>query len=689
MLLFTFTIFSSAFLLFLVQPMIAKIILPWYGGVAAVWSTCLLFFQVTLALGYLYAHWLIRRWSSMFQARIHLAALAGSMLLLPILPKENWKPSGAEDPAVSVLLLLAVSVGLPYFLLSATSPLLQAWYAQTRGVQAYRLYAVSNAGSFLALLAYPLWVEPALSVRVQAMGWSVAYAVVALSCAAVALRERGQPDEASAPAVSPGWKTKTLWIALPACSSALLLAVTFHLSQNIAAFPMLWILPLALYLLSFVACFATSGFYHRGLFLRLLALTLGLMAFSLPPDVINLSLVVLIPLFLTGLLVCCIVCHGELARLQPDTAHLTSYYLMISFGGALGACLVAFVAPRLLPGFYELHISLGACAVVVLLALRHDLDAVARVWRSRAAWVLILAFTTALLASLFSTALREGANALTVRNFYGVLRVLDYQPLKVVMLDKGDPVPTEPEPLLRKLMHGTIEHGAQYMGTSRSRQPTSYYSRDSGVGLALRAAASRGSLHVGVVGLGAGTLAAYGRPADMYTFYEINPLVRKLAETEFTFLKECQARVKIVMGDARLAMERQPPQSFDLLAVDAFSGDAIPVHLLTREAFELYFRHLKPGGVLAVHISNNYLNLQPVVESAAAELKKTAVVVINARDGRNAIAKAQWILLSDRPDFYRDSELVRSAVRLSPRRMLRPWTDDYSNLVDLLKWTMD
>ncbi len=688
MLLYSITIFGSAFLLFLVQPMIARIILPWYGGAAAVWSTCLLFFQVMLALGYLYAHWLIRRWSAAFQSRIHVAALAGSLLLLPILPKEGWKPTGAEDPALSVLLLLAVSVGLPYFLLSATSPLLQAGYAQTKGEEAYRRYALSNAGSLLALLAYPLGVEPELSVRMQALGWSAAYAMVAVSCAAVALGARGQTDPESEPAEPPSRKIKFLWLALPACSSALLLAVTYHLSQNIAAFPMLWILPLALYLLSFVACFAAAGFYHRGIFLRLLAVCLGLMAFALPPDVMNLSLVVLIPLFLTGLLVCCIVCHGELARLKPHPSHLTSYYLMISLGGALGACLVAFAAPRLLSGFYELHISMGACAIFVLVALRNDLESAPRVWRSRPAWVLILAFTVALLASLFSTALREGANALTVRNFYGVLRVVDYQPLKVVMLGKGDPVPREPEPLLRRLMHGTIEHGAQYIGSGRSRQPISYYGRDTGVGLAVRAIAPKGPLHVGVIGLGIGTMAGHGRPGDVYTFYEINPLVRQLAETEFTYLKESAAKIEIVMGDGRLSLERQPPQGFDLLAVDAFSGDAIPVHLLTREAFELYFRHLKPGGVLAVHISNNYLNLQPVVETAAAELKKTGVVVINERDGRNAVSKAQWILLSDRPDFYRESELVRSAVPLPARRLPRPWTDDYSNLVELLKWTM-
>ena len=686
--LFVLTIFSSAFLLFLVQPMIAKIILPWYGGAAAVWSTCLLFFQVTLFLGYAYAHWLIRRWSSAFQTRIHVVALAGSLLLLPILPKESWKPSAAADPALGVLLLLAVSVGLPYFLLSATSPLLQAWYAKTRGEAAYRLFALSNAGSLLALLAYPLWVEPAFPVRLQALGWSVAYAVVAISCAAVALGGRDQPDDIPEASVSPERKIKFLWVALPACSSALLLSVTFHLSQNIAAFPMLWILPLALYLLSFVACFAASSLYHRGVFLRLFAVSLGMMSFALPPDVMNLSLAILIPLFLTGLLVCCMVCHGELARLKPDPAHLTSYYLMISLGGALGACLVALAAPRLLSGFYELHISLGACAIIVLLALRRDLEGAPRVWRSKAAWVLAMAFTVALLASLFSTALRDGANALTVRNFYGVLRVLDYQPMKVVMLSKGDPVPQEPEPLLRKLLHGTIEHGAQYIGSSRSRQPISYYGRDTGVGLAVRALAQKGPLHVGVIGLGIGTMAGHGRSGDVYTFYEINPLVRHLAETEFTYLKESAARIEIVMGDGRLSLERQPPQAFDLLAVDAFSGDAIPVHLLTREAFELYFRHLQPGGVLAVHISNNYLNLQPVVESVAAELKKTGVVVINERDGRNAVAKAQWILLSGRPDFYRESEMVRTAVPLAQRRLLRPWTDDYSNLVDRLKWTM-
>jgi hypothetical protein len=382
------------------------------------------------------------------------------------------------------------------------------------------------------------------------------------------------------------------------------------------------------------------------------------------------------------------VCHGELARLKPDPAHLTSFYVMISLGGAVGGLLVALVAPHVLPDFFELHLCLGGCAVLVLIVLRTDPESVFARGRHAGAWYVGLALTVLLLVSLFVGARLQMEDArVTVRNFYGVLKVVDTRPVSVVLLNKNGSQKVFADPVRRKLMHGTIQHGLQLLGPEWSRMPVSYYGPESGISRALRAEGRRGPLKVGVLGLGAGTLAAFGRPGDEIIFYEINPLVKKLAETEFTFLRESPARVQVVMGDARLNLERQPPQGFDLFAMDAFSGDAIPMHLLTREALLLYFRHLKPGGVLAVHISNNYLDLRPVLQSAAIEMHKRAVMVTNPRDERHAYARAQWVLISDRTEFFGQPELSGVEVPL-PASSIPPWTDDYSNMIGILKWTL-
>src|SRR5207302_926082 len=369
------TIFASAFLLFQVEPIIAKIILPWMGGAAAVWSVCLLFFQAVLLLGYLYAHWLSRKFQPQVQHRIHIALLAVSLLTLPISPRESWKPTGAEDPALRILLLLTMTMGLPYFLLSSTSPLLQAWYARTRpGVSPYRFYALSNSGSLLGLLSYPLLVEPTISRVHQAVGWSIAYSGVAVLCALIALRARGESvsDFSQEQISRPEWKMRLLWAALAACGSALLLAVTNHISQNIAAVPFLWILPLSLYLLSFIVCFEGYRWYHRGFFLRLLVISLAAMAYARIPGSSNIPFMVLIPLYCAGLFVCCMVCHGELARLKPHPSHLTTFYLMCSLGGAIGALFVALIAPHVFSGYYELPVAMAGCAVLVLVVLYDD-----------------------------------------------------------------------------------------------------------------------------------------------------------------------------------------------------------------------------------------------------------------------------------------------------------------------------
>jgi hypothetical protein len=701
--LYAATIFLSAFLLFLVQPIIAKLILPWFGGSAAVWITCLLFFQVALLVGYLYAHYLVRRLPSRLQVPLHLVVLGASLLALPILPRGSWRPSGPEHPAWNILLLLAATIGLPYIALSSTSPLLQAWYAQSGGGPGtvpypggperlpYRLFALSNAGSMLALLSYPTLVEPFFLRRHQAIGWSVAYAGLCFLCALCALVAFRRAPEAAAsthpaPVPEPGWRLQLLWVALAACASSLLLAVTGHLTQNVAAIPFLWVLPLALYLLSFILCFEGRGWYRRGLFLRLLAVALGGMAYALAPEFDNTRLAVLIPLYTSGLFICCMFCHGELAGLKPHPARLTSFYLMISLGGAAGGLFVALLAPRVFPGYFELPISLEACAVLALIVLHRTPGSAFYKARWRPAWLLVVALTVALAASLAKTTWdRVDEAEVMVRNFYGCLRVIDYELSPVELVQAGQEDALSEDRQCRKLMNGTIDHGLQLQAPNRRRQPTGYYGSNSGIGRTLRALGTHGPLRVGIIGLGAGTIAAFGRPGDRYTFYEINPLDILLANTQFTFVRDSQAQVDIVAGDARLSLEREPSQQFDVLALDAFSSDAIPVHLLTREAMALYFRQLKPDGVLAANISNKYLNLQPVFSSAAGWLGKRAVAIDTKSEEQNAVYRAVWVLVSSRHDFFSQAEIRELAEPLEKRPGLRPWTDDYSNLLAVVK----
>jgi len=684
-------IFLSAFLLFLVQPIIAKLILPWFGGSAAVWITCLLFFQVTLLVGYLYAHYLVRRLPSKLQSPVHLAMLGASLLTLPILPHESWKPSGPEHPAWHILLLLSASIGLPYLILSSTSPLLQAWYAESGGGpggQPYRLFALSNAGSMVALLGYPTLIEPFFLRRDQAIGWSMAYAGVCFLCALVALRRSRDVATPAPPGVvpAPGWTVQLLWVALAACASALLLAITNHLTQNVAAIPFLWLLPLALYLLSFILCFEGRGWYRRGLFLRLLAVALGSMAYTLAPEFDNTRLAVLIPLYAAGLFICCMFCHGELAGLKPHPARLTSFYLMISLGGATGGLFAALLGPHVFPGYFELPIALAACGVLALIILHRTPGTAFYKARWRPEWLLVVALALALVASLAKTTWdRVDEAEVMVRNFYGCLRVIDYEISVANLVQAGKEEDLGEDWECRKLMNGTIDHGLQLQAANRRRQPTGYYGSNSGIGRTLRALGEHGPLRVGIIGLGAGTIAALGRRGDRYTFYEINPLDIQLANTQFTFVRDSQAQVDIVAGDARLSLEREPSQQFDVLALDAFSSDAIPIHLLTREAMALYFRQLKPNGVLAANISNKYLNLQPVFSSAAEWLGKRAVVIDTKSEEQNAVYRAVWVLVSNREGFFSETEIRELAERPEKRPGLRPWTDDYSNLLSVLK----
>lgn len=691
MLVYAVTIFLSAFLLFEVQPMIGKIILPWFGGAAAVWSTCLLFFQAALLAGYLYAHCSTRYLKPRHQAILHIGLMAVSLALLPILPSPTWKPVAAGDPSIRILLLLTATIGLPYLLLSTTSPLLQAWYVAAKpGAVPYRLFALSNLGSLLALFSFPILVEPMLATRTQALSWSAFYAVFVLLCALVAwtalrtaapkkfepipLAEATLSDPAVSEPSAPGWLLHLLWTALAACSSALLLAITNHLSQNVTPIPFLWVLTLGVYLLSFILCFEREKLYHRAVFLPLLAAVLGGASFAIFYDQGNPNLRWAIPIFVAALFFCCMVCHGELVRLKPDPKHLTNFYLMVSVGGALGGLFVAVAAPHLFDSYLELPLAMIACPALVAIVL----------WIAPGQWSrpkaipiirIAMIFVTLALAVYLSYQMHQQDEhyLVSVRNYYGVLRVYDSP-------DADEHTPA------RKLIHGTINHGSQLLDAKTRRTPTSYYGPKSGMGRAIRYFESKGPIRVGSIGLGAGVTLSYCRPSDFFRIYEINPLDFQVATSWFTFFNDCRGDHQVLMGDARLTMEQQPPQNYDVISVDAFTSDAIPVHLLTRECFAVYFRQLQPGGVLAVHVSNRFLNLVPVVARNAQDFGKAAIMVDDDGEDEDYYSSSDWVLVSGDPEVFKQSYFKASGIEPAKVRPgLRPWTDDYSNLFQILK----
>lgn len=663
----------SAFLLFQVQPIVAKIILPWFGGSAAVWTTSLMFFQCGLLAGYVYSYVITTRFNPKTQTLVHALLLAVSLVALPIVPSTAWKPASNADPTWRILALLAVTVGLPYLALAATGPLLQAWYAAARpGRLPYRLFAVSNAASLLALLSFPVLVEPFFPTKAQAVSWSWAYAAFAVLCGLVVAgiaRRRGVPDSPPAKTASekPPLRHELLWFALSACASALLLAITTHLTQNVAPIPFLWIVTLALYLVSFILCFGSGRTYTRALFIPLLAAALGSMSFAIYYSYGNLKIQVSLPVFAAGLFICCMVCHGELARLTPSPCYLTRFYLLLALGGAAGGLFVAVGAPRLFDSYLELPVSMLACAALVSLILWKQIPQLSY----RAATVAGITALTGYLA--YNELIDRNRYIASVRNFYGVLRVTE-------QLESDEKTP------MRKLVNGTIVHGLQLTDPRYKNEPTSYYGRTSGIGRLIALFQAKQGLRVGLVGLGAGVLAAYCRRGDVYRFYEINPLDVMIANRYFSFLPGCLGDCKVVPGDARLSLDRQDPQQFDVLAVDAFSSDSIPIHLLTREAFELYFRHLKPDGILAVHVSNRYLDLAPIVARNGEELQRPAYEVVDKGSQADYLSETTWMLVG--PDTHMFVLLAFQGTPITRRvapKTLRTWTDDFSNLYQVLK----
>lgn len=691
MIYYAFTIFLSAFLLFQVQPLISKRILPWFGGSPSVWTTCMLFFQVALLLGYFYAHLVGTRLRLKRQLLVHGLLMASALVVLPMIyASDAWKPDTPEHPTWRIIVLLSATVGLPYFVLATTSPLLQKWFTLSReGGTVYRLYALSNAGSLLALITYPSVIEPTLAGRTQAFCWSAGFVLFVILCgysAFLAWKAReaeampvAQPRSGGVSQADerPGVFQWTMWLLLAAFASTMLLAVTNQMCLDVAVVPFLWVLPLGLYLLSFIICFDSQRWYYRPVFWPVMVVMCGLMTWVIHRGAYA-DIRKQIGILALGLFACCMVCHGELVRLKPHPRHLTSFYLMVSAGGALGGVFVTLIAPRIFRAYTELNIGIMGCFAAGATALVYDL------WRRSKSGMRVPVFAYGVAATIGFVVLSGfliRLAALSVegyvsadRNFYGILRVAEYD------ADK-------PEFHQFRLLHGRISHGWQYTAEDLRYGPTSYYGESSGIGLMFRNYPRQSPMRVGVLGLGTGSIAVYGQPGDHFTFYEINSNVVKLATNGkwFTYLADSDATCDWVMGDARLSLERAPSRRFDALVLDAFAGDAVPVHLLTREAFEIYLRHLKPQGVIAVNVSNRHLDLHPIVWGVAEHFHLRTMSILSEEDERKVTTGADWILVSADEQFLSQDAITQAATPDENKDRAFMWTDDFSNLFRVIR----
>lgn len=680
---FAATVFVSAFLLFQIEPLISKFILPWFGGSPAVWTTCLLFFQVVLFCGYAYAHLSTRWLTPGWRVAVHGALLVLALCLLHVAPGDQYKPLDAAQPTLLILRLLSVTVGLPYFALSATGPLLQAWFSDAYPQRSpYRLYALSNLGSLIALISYPFVFEPAFDVVTQARLWSWIFAGFAALCGVCAwkslpaLRRSAEAsDVVSSVRVRSTWTERMRWIGLPACASLALLATTNHVTSDVAVIPFLWVVPLGLYLISFIVAFDHERWYRRRLFAGASAVLCLAVGCSDPLTELlealhyQVTFVDLLVLHFGALFSVCMLCHGELVRSRPNPTRLTEFYLSISAGGALGGVFVSLIAPVIFTTFFEWPLSLMASFALALAVLHGALAQPRRGSRhARAAGAGVLALVG--LAAILHFQGDEDTPLEARRNFYGVASVYD--------VDADDPALHH-----FSLAHGIVVHGRQFVAPEKRRKPVAYYAPGTGVGRALRFFQDRPDLRIGAVGLGVGTIAAYAQAGQSLRFYEINEQVRALADKYFSYLKDSAGRVEVVLGDARLSLEREPAQGFHVFVLDAFSGDAVPAHLLTKEAFATYLRHLRADGVIAVNITNRHLNLAPVVLALAREYHLQTVRIFSEPNNRELGYRADWLLLTKNASFLAATPAAPPPALRSMEPVL--WTDHFSNLFQILE----
>ena len=724
--LFAATSFLSSALVFIVEPMFAKMVLPLLGGTPAVWNTCLVFFQAALLVGYGYAHLTTTRLTMRQQAALHGALLLLAALTLPVALPAGWTPPVNTTPIPWLVLVLAVGLGAPFLMVSATAPLLQKWFAGTDHPAAkdpYFLYSASNVGSILALLSYPLLIERSWPVPQQASMWTAGYAlfgVFTIACAMLAVRRAVGDGRLAREVVTSDvaaerltWKHRVEWVARSFVPSSLLLGVTTYLSTDIAAVPLLWTVPLTLYLLSFVFAFSPAPFLPARMIARAMPLLVVALALFMAAGVGG-PIRLLIPLHLLTFFVCALHLHTALAKARPGTRHLTEFYLWLAVGGVLGGAFNTFVAPLLFTGIVEYPIALVAacllqpwrpdvtdrtfkiadvvlplCAGAVTAALTFVL----------AARVMQLSVLVGLLAPIavwcFSFSARPvrfglglGMMLLAIplsqpqadgpivadRTFFGVLRV------------RADAAGTQ-----HVLMHGNTIHGEQNLEAGRRREPRTYYHRSGPIGQVITTSdAKLRDARIGVVGLGAGSLAAYAQPGQRWTFYEIDPAVVRIASDPklFTYLHDCGRACDVVLGDARLSLAKAVAPTYRLLILDAFSSDAIPVHLMTREALELYLRRLDPDGILAFHISNRHLDLEPILAALAAE---NGLVALVRRDSRSPEASergqspSEWLVMARRSDALGSLASDPRWTRPAAPAGTRVWADDYSDILAVLR----
>lgn len=678
-LLFRSAIFLASFLLFVSEPIAAKQLLPTFGGSAAVWMTCLVFFQVALLAGYLYAHEITRGPATRRQAVLHIALLALAALSAAAWAFDAIHPKLSDTrPASGIFVTLALSIGLPFLLLGSTSPLLQVWHFRLeRTAIPFRLFALSNFASLLALLSYPTLIEPHLSLHHQRSIWAAGVGIFALITAALAwqtgnagisnsqlIATNSQLENQLLP--SAPRRAKLLWFLLPMAAAMQLSAVTAHLTSNIAAIPLLWVLPLAVYLLTFILAFQLPVLRnYRGILLRLLAVMLASLGYLLSHTDVDVPIGVSIVFFLLEAFAACLFFHTEAYALRPQRASETTlFYLVLAAGGATGSFLIGIAAPLVFSGNYDLALTFLVTAVLAL-AVVWDTD-----WMQRTLWITGSALLVFLVFALHASYHRQAL--LTRRNFYGSLRV------QQTVTNHGDP--------MRELMNGTIEHGSQIFSPDLSRVPTTYYAEDSGIGLALKGCCEGRPKRVGVVGLGVGTIAAYGKAGDTFRFYEINPSVLPIAQNLFTYLRDSKAAVTFIEGDGRASLAAEPSQQFDVLVVDAFSGDAIPLHLLTVEALAVYRRHLAAGGILAFHVSNQYVDLASEVAQLANSAHLQARSINSPPDDQSGEFRAIWVLVTDRAALFNDPGVALRATVIQPVPHVSAWTDNYSSLLPLVRW---
>ncbi|WP_034158233.1 spermidine synthase [Sphingomonas sp. ERG5] len=725
--LFVIAILAGSFLLFLVQPMIARMALPRLGGAPAVWNSAMLVYQALLLGGYAYAHWL-GRVSPRKQAAIHLAVLVVAALWLPIGLMSMQLPADAQ-PAIWVPWLLGASIGPLFFAVSAQAPLLQRWFSiSSKGGDPYALYAASNFGSFGGLIVYPLIVEPELALRGQSALWSAGYILVVILVAACAFtlpkRAVALTEEAVAPSTPPTRRRVALWIALALVPSGLMLATSTYITTDVVAMPLLWVMPLGLYLLSFTIAFAGNRAL-ADLLTRIAPVTIllfgGVMVGGYQErPYLNAGLALML-LFMTS-----VALHTAMYRLRPAPDRLTGFYLAMSVGGVLGGVFAALIAPLVFDWTYEYPLLILAAGALVPQSFL--IDPVRRLWhgtaqRHRIA-ILTIALTMALLVLavinnaagggpdgkptppfVFLIIVALGLIVTGVRTAFvivlaGALIAFGGYRSIVISLEPGARVRSyfgvytvRGNPTTQQLAHGTTVHGTQLIGSERrERTPTAYYIRQSGVGQAMMAlpVLYGDKARVGVVGLGAGTLACYAQPGQDWRFYEIDPVVVHIARDtgQFSFLSRCLPNPKIVIGDARLNLLAEPTGGLDILALDAFSSDSVPMHLMTREAFDTYGRVLAHDGVLLVHISNRFLNLEPVVSSAAVAGGWSAakLVYFPGAGADQAESASAWIALSRDPGTIATLKRRDAAWAPVPRYpRFTPWSDDYSTILPLLK----